>query len=127
MRQKRTVSNNFKLGQCAAAPRHRAAQGQKLRAAGNKPVRHGGDDTNASTRKKLPLRPTICASKSTLSRTGGLGEISGREYFRHERFYCGGCPIYCRALLLRRKETGVAGLSHFDKQLDEVLRHAGLH
>src|SRR6202050_1597310 len=61
MRQKRTVSNNFKLGQRAAAPRHRAAQRQKLRAAGNKPVRHGSDDIKASTRKKLPLLPTICA------------------------------------------------------------------
>src|SRR6202050_5132930 len=112
MRQTRTVLKNFKRGQCPAAPRHGAAQGQKLRAAGNKPVRHGSDDTNASTRKKLPLRPTICASKSTLSRTGGLGEISGREYFRHERFYCGGGRIYCRALLLRREETGAGGLPH---------------
>src|ERR1700683_501130 len=112
MRQKRTVSNNFKLGQRAAAPRHRAAQRQKLRTAGNKPVRHGSDDTNASTRKKLPLLPTICASESALSRTGGLSEISGREYFRHERFYCGGCRIYCRPLLLRREETGAGGLPH---------------
>ena len=41
MYQKSAVSNNPQFAQRAAAPRYTAAKGQKLRAAGNQPVRHG--------------------------------------------------------------------------------------
>jgi hypothetical protein len=41
MYEKRAISNNSELGKRAAAPGHAASKRQKLRAAGNQPVRHG--------------------------------------------------------------------------------------
>ena len=41
MYQKSAVSNNSQLAKRATAPGYSAAKSQKLRAAGNQPVRHG--------------------------------------------------------------------------------------
>jgi hypothetical protein len=41
MYEKRAISNNSELGERATATRDAASKRQKLRAAGNQPVRHG--------------------------------------------------------------------------------------